>query len=77
MLSVEETSVGKKRARAGLSSWTRVSPLGALRSRMEMLAPAEMRLWMVARPRPEALATREVSCGVRGGGGRVRTHRRL
>jgi len=56
MLSVEETSVGKKRARWGVSSWTRVSPFETLRSRMEMLAPAEMRLWMVARPRPEALA---------------------
>ncbi len=77
MLSVEETSVEKKRARLGVSSWTRASPLEALRSRMEMLAPAEMRLWMVARPRPEALATWEVSGGVRGERGRVRTHRRL
>lgn len=55
MLALEETSVGKKRARAGGRSWTRESPLGALRSRMEMLAPAEMRVWTVARPRPEAL----------------------
>jgi hypothetical protein len=55
MLSVSETSTWKNFERVGGREVTREVPASWEMSRIEMLAPADIRFVMVARPRPEAL----------------------